>query len=134
MLMSTGTKLYLGLGAVLLLCALCVWGLVSLSSWHSAQLETSYKQGYSAAQKEYAQEALRRSVQGVQSAREARGTQEKHVQVVRKKANAAQKAIPSGTCALSGTDIGLLNSTIEAGNAGLRVHGSSDVPRTREVQ
>lgn len=133
MLLNTPQKVGLSVGALLFLCSLFVWGLFTLSSWHSAQLEISYKQGYVAAENKFAQEALKKSVKGVRSAREARGTQEKAVQAVRKKANEAQ-AQASTVCTFSNSDVGLLNGTIDVGNAGLRVHGDPGVPGARKVQ
>lgn len=109
---------------VLLVLVLCL----RLFSAHSAEVQDSYKQGYSAAQTEFLAAAAKKSAKAVQSARQVRSTQDKRVQDVRKKADEVQSASPSTNCGFTESDLGLLNGTIDTGNSWMRVHETTGVP------
>lgn len=128
-----GTKLAStgGLLAVWLL-LLCTVVYLLFGAWNSA-LDTAYKRGYSAAELKQQAQALKAVVPAVQSARAERATQDKRVQVVRKKADEVQKAPVSPGCSFTDADLGLLNGPIDAGNFQLRVHSVTGVSGTGEV-
>lgn len=107
---TTATKL-------LLLVALVLFLLWRLLSWHSEQLELSYKQGFTAAETEYLRQ-LGSAVDIIEAQRKSRA------KIVAKVRTATQKIEEleneartlTGDCGLSSTGLGLWNETIDTAN------------------
>lgn len=107
---SSVTRLFFALALVLFFS----WRLVS---WHSEQLQHSYKQGYTAAETEYLKQ-LGSAVDIIEAQKKARAAVAARARKANTKIEELEReaaALPDA-CGLSSTGLGLWNETIDAAN------------------